>query len=410
MKHSWFFLLLLHMGGLEASAKAACAPLKSYQEILACAEARSPEVQSAELEVERSKIQVDAAGQWRNPELSVETFQGKVAGEKRSETDISLGVPIEIGGKLSAKTAMAQGGVAMTEAKLYETRAKVKAQVLLKLHRLRQVVHEQHIATEAIGTFSKLVTQYGSRPGLSPEQQVSLSVYRLSRSDYDLKRSSAADEIVSLESFFQLNLGVSLDEIKSALPQSPKSWPKLGASKAARSSPRQRILEAELEASKAELSLARSEAWPILTVGPSLKMLEEGGRSDSLVGFNMSLPLPVFNLNGGARAASGAQVRLSEAKRQMGLREEQLKREELRKIYEQAVRSLETSISHEEIERRHLESERLFTRGLVPSSLVIEAHRTSFELEKSRHERELAALSALLDLYTLEGTILEVNL
>lgn len=411
MRRPWFISLLLSLlSSLTAAAETSCPPPKAYQDLVACAEARSPEVQGAELELERSKAQVGAAGQWQNPELSAETFRGKFAGERREETDVSLGIPIEVGGRISARTSVAKGGVAVAEAKLYEAKAKVRSQIFLKLHRLRQVIHEQQIADEAIGTFSKLVTQYARRPGLSPEQQVSLSVFRLSRSDYDLKRSSAADEIVTLDSFFKLNLGLSAEQVKATLPQSPKTWPKLNPPKETRPSPQQQILQAELETSRAELSLAQSESWPTLTVGPSIKILSEGGQSDSLMGVNVSLPIPVFNLNGGARSAANAAVRVSETRRQVGLREQELKREELRKIYEQAVKSLEGSISHNEIEKRHLESERLFTKGVVPSSLVIEAHRTSFDLEKTRHEREITAFQALLDLYTLDGTILEAGL
>lgn len=410
MKYSWITVVALCVASAVASAQTPCAIPKSYQDLVACAEARSLEIQSAKLETERAQAQVRAAGQWQNPEISAETFQGKFAGERRSETDVALSIPVELGGKISARTAVANGGVAVSEAKLFEVRAKVRAQTLLKLHRLRQVIHERQIADEAIDTFSKMVKQYARRPGLSPEQQVSLSVFRLSRSDYDLKRSSAADEIVSLDSFFKLNLGLSSEQIISALPQSPKHWPKLSAPKQMQTSPQLQILQAELETSKAELSLAQREAWPTLRLGPSMKLLEEGGQSDSLLGVNLSFPIPIFNANGGARAAASAAVRISDTKKQLGTRELELKREELTRIYEQAVKALEGSVSHEEIERRHAESEVLFTKGVISSSLVIEAHRTSFDLERTRHEREITALSALLDLYTLDGDILEVNL
>ena len=60
--------------------------------------------------------------------------------------------------------------------------------------------------------------------------------------------------------------------------------------------------------------------------------------------------------------------------------------------------------------RRHEQAEKLFIKGVVTSSIVIETHRTSYELERSRHERELKALESMLSLYAIDGTIMEVEL
>lgn len=388
----------------------ACKPSSPFQELLACAEAQAPEVQSAELELARAKAQVSAAGQLRNPEFALETFQGNINGEKREETDLSLGIPIELGGKISARTSAANAGVTLSEARLYQARAKVRSELVTKLHRLRQVLHEGQIAEEAIGTFSKLIQQFASRPALSPEQQLSSSVFRLSKGEYDLKRSATQDEILELDSYFRLHTGLGVDSLKSSLPQIYKTWPRVAAPTSAKASPEVRIQQSELDLALAELESAQSEAWPTLTIGPSMKVLNEAGAKNNLMGLNLSLPLPVFNTNGGGRAVGRAGVELSKTKQSFVLREQLLRRETAVKIYEQTVKSLETSISHEEIERRHVDAEKLFLKGVVPSALVIETHRTSFELEKVRHERELKAIETLLEIYTIDGTILENNL
>lgn len=391
-------------------AQSDCKELSRYHAVVECAESRSPEIQSALLEVEKANAEIKAGRQWRNPEFSAEHFQGKVGANDQSETDLAFGIPIELGGKISAKTALARGELAVTEATLAELRAKVRSQAVLKLHRLRQVLHEEEVINEAIGTFSKLVAQYSKRPGLSPEQQISLSVYRLSKSEYELKKAAVVDELLVLNSYFQLAVGANIEQIKKALPEGPKSWPAVSATKSEKPSSRQRVLKAELDAANAGLSVAQSEAWPTVTLGPSFKMLSEAGQSSQLMGVNLSFPIPLFNFNGGAKAAAAASVRLSEVKQEFGLREQGLKREELRKVYEQSVTVLTGSLSHQEIEKRHIDAERLFARGVVPSSLVIEAHRVAFELEKTRHERELKALETLFDLYAIDGKILEVSL
>lgn len=411
MRRIYLFALAWFACLNQTYANAICKEtLDSYQDIIACAEAKSPDVQSSKIEVERAATQIQVAGQWRNPDLSAETFQGRFGSESRSETDFSLSVPIELGGKISARTDVARRLVSVAEARLLETRAKVRSEVFLKLHRLRQVLHEQEIIDEAISTFSKLITQYSNRPTLSPEQRVSLSVYQLSRSDYDLKRSETVDEILALDAYFKFKVGLPIEQFKKILPESPKSWVSLKTENSKGLSPQRRIFEAELAAANAELSLARSEAWSTLSIGPSLKMLKEGGQSDSIFGLNIGFQLPLFNTNAGGKASASAGLRLAEARQNLGLREQDLRREQLLKTYEQSVRTLSTSLSHREIEKRHSDAERLFTRGIVPSALVIEAHRTSLDLEKTRHARELKALESLLDIHTIEGTILEVNL
>lgn len=383
--------------------------IASYQEAARCAEGRSPEVQKALLAMERAKSQVSAANQWRNPELSVDSFHGTKASERSSETEISLGVPIELGGKIFARTAVAEGGVAKAEAELFEARAKVRSTTLLKLHRLRQLIHEQEVIEESISTFSKLVSQYSKRLKLSPEQEMTVAVFRMSKSEYDLKKVETLDELLSLDSYLKVALGTSIEALKQNLPASPKTWPKIDPNATPANSPRLKLAQAELATALAELSLAQSESWPTLTVGPSVKIQSEAGRSDQLYGFNLSFPLPVFNLNGPGRVAAAAGVKLAETGKSLALVELEKFREELARTYQQSISVLASTLSHQEIEKKHRDIERLFLRGIVPSALVIEAHRTFVELEKSRNARELKALESLMTIYTFDGKTPEIN-
>ena len=405
------FLVPLLFAPIVGFAQADCRlAAGSYQNLLKCAEDRSPEIQNARLELEAAKNGVRAAGQWKNPELAAQSFRGKIGGDQRAETDLSLGVPVELGGKISARKEVAQGGVDLAEANLYRARTKVRSEVFLKLHRLRQLMHEREIIDESVKTFSKLIGQYNKRPGLSPEQQISTSVYQLALGDYQLKRNLNIEEEFALDSYFKFAAGVGVDVLSKAMPLAPKKWPTFTPAGKGAPSPQQLALRADVKTAKAQLSVAQSEAWPTLTVGPSVKMVEEMGRSDQMIGFNLSLPVPMFNINGGARAAASANVKSAEAREQFGLRQQDLLREELLKVYETSIKFLTESLSHEEIEKRHDAADKMFSRGIVPSALVIEAHRTSFDLERARHEREIRAFEALLALYAIDGTMLEVSL
>lgn len=394
----------------SAGAQEPCGTkIQTYQEVLRCAEEKSPEVKTARLALERARAQVDAASQWKNPELAAESVYGSSESESISETELSLGFPLELGGKRPARAAFAQGGAAEAEAVLLEAQARVRGAALLKLHRLRQTLHELEVIEESIATFTKLLTQYGRRPKLSPEQELSRAVFRMARSDYELKKTAVLDEVESLDTYLKTNLGTDIESLKKGLPPTPKAWPDLGSELMVTGSPRLKTLAAELQTAQAELSLANSEAWPTLTIGPSLKLQSEAGRSERLYGLNLSFPLPLFNMNGPGRAAATTGVKLAEVRKNVALVEQQRLVEELSRTYKNSVEVLASTLSHQEIEKKHADIERLFLRGTVPSALVIEAHRTFVELEQSRNERELKALEALVGIYTLTGEIPEVT-
>lgn len=408
--HSMAFAITVFIG-LSAFANTDCKKdIKSYLDLISCAEKRSPIVQDAELELIRSKEQIKASTQWKNPELSAQSFSGKINSQKVSETDISLGIPIELGGKISARGNLAESESHLADALLFESRSQIKTEVLLKLHRLRQLLHEQEIIDESISTFSKLVNQYAKRPSLSPEQQMNSAVFQMSKGDYELRKSESMDELLQLEAYFKLHLGLSIETVKKALPPSVTAWPAIKETKTSQLSPAMRRQQAQLDAARASLSMAESESWPTLTFGPSVKLQEEDGQRNNLYGFNISLPLPLFNANGSGRSAARAQVDLSQNQKEIGLNEQELKKEELLKTYDQIVKVLKTSLSHDDIEKRHQQIERQFQKGVIPSSLVIEAHRTMLDLERSRHSREIKAIESFMMIHTIEGTILEVQL
>lgn len=386
-------------------AQSECAKLVDYKSVIKCAEQRSPKVKAGLLELEKIRANSHSAAQWNNPELSAESYQ--------DETQIHLGVPIEFG-KVSSRKAVAQGELLRAQAELLQIRHRVKSEIYLKLHRLRQVLHEQEILDEAVGTFSKLVKQYARRPKLSPDQELSMSVFQLSKSEYELKRASNQDEFLALNSYLKLVIGPTgsdiKNDIKDLVPDVPTSWPVVKENGEVESSPEGQILDSTLESAKGRASLAQSEAWPTLTVGPSVKWVDEPGRKDELYGFNVSLPLPIFNWNQGARSAAHSEVSLNEFQKKSGLEALKLKRSELYEVYSLSVKVLSESLSHSQIEKKHVKAERLFLKGVVPSALVIETHRTTYELEKVRHERELKALEALLGIYNLDGNLLEMDL
>lgn len=186
MKTSVFvFCVAVIIGSPTYAAESSCQGISNYQGIVTCAEGRSPDIQRAESEVKRAKAQTDAAAQFLNPNLDVQSVSGKDDVGRKSETELTLTVPVELGGKRSARKGLAQGELAEAEAKLYAAKATVRSQIYLSLHRLRQLISERKLIDESVTTFQKLVQTYQKRPARSPEQEVTLSVFRISQSDFE---------------------------------------------------------------------------------------------------------------------------------------------------------------------------------------------------------------------------------
>ncbi|MBS1970346.1 MAG: TolC family protein [Bdellovibrionales bacterium] len=402
-------MTLAPMGALAVEDP--CVAVNNANQMVLCAESRSPEVLKAESYLNSKKAAVGQSSQLLNPELSSEYVAGKNSGQNQSEFDVSLAFPIEVGGGRSARKSLAESEVKKAEAELTKVRAEVRKQVILHLTRLRQLYEEAEMVDESIAVFSKLVRQYQQRPKLSPEQEVTVEVFDLAKSDYVFKKQEIIEEITKIDSFFKLSLGKPLADFKLNLPARVKNWPEISEkSEKINSSPLLAIYEAEVGMSQAELAKARSEVFPALSVGPSMKRVSDGDVTSSQVGINFSMPLPLLSLNQGGRATAAANVKTAEVRRDFALTELHNLRETLFKQYVSSVRLLKASSSGLSQEKRHKKIEGHFYRGLVPSSLVIEAHRSLVEFEKTRNERELKTLENYLDIRFIDGEAMEFAL
>jgi cobalt-zinc-cadmium efflux system outer membrane protein len=74
--------------------------------------------------------------------------------------------------------------------------------------------------------------------------------------------------------------------------------------------------------------------------------------------------------------------------------------------YEAAVATLKRATGRKELRSQHERVEDFFQRGLISSSLVIEAHRQMLEFARSRHEQELTAIRALWRIRAIDGDVL----
>lgn len=104
-----------------------------------------------------------------------------------------------------------------------------------------------------------------------------------------------------------------------------------------------------------------------------------------------------------------ANAGLMRAEQSLELRKRELgqQRKILLNQYQKSSKALKESVSLTDIEKKHKSVERQFERGVISSSLVIEAHRQMVDFTKSQNELELNALESLWRLKALDGSLFE---
>lgn len=403
-----FLLLYLFIPSAAMAAVERCA-MQTTQDVLSCALKRHPEVARAEAALRAAAAAESAARQIPNPDFSAESASFSDAAQPALKLEAAYLHPFEIGGKRSGRVRQARAGKRLAEANLRIAREEALLQTLLSLHRLRQLRVEEKATEESRKTFAQIVESYRSRLQRNPEQETSFHVFRMARSDYDLRAAALRQEKERLKAGLELATQAAFDDILTALPAETRDWPVVRKDVSAAGGAHQQAL-ALVGLSQAERGLAQSQAWPDVRVGPRVEVESGRGQEATGVGASLALPLPLYQRNQGGRSAAKARVEESQIHLQQTERELNSQRAAWTAAYEEAVRAYRQAPSAEEIEKNHETVERLFQRGVVPAPLVIEAHRQMVDLTKARHEQELRALEALWTIRVIEGRALEESL
>jgi cobalt-zinc-cadmium efflux system outer membrane protein len=390
----------------------ACSRLGSPQDVIDCALSNHPEAQRARLSNLQAENLEDAASQRPNPEIAGKSVLGSSLGDDVINHEVNLAHTVELGGKRGARMDKALAEKETIAASSQRSREEVLLETLHSLYRLRQIQAELHTLDEALETFSRIQRQFRSRPRRTPEQDVSLGIFDIAEGDYQLRKAALEAELATHTREIELAIGREFEPSTNVLPPKQKNWPKFqdAAAPASFKGSAMNSVRAGLKLAEAELSVAQSLSWPNLKIGPSFESQTSGPFTFQTYGVNLSFELPLFQINGGGRAV--ARTGLDLAERSLTLKERELsnQRKILLQKYDFSVKAVLASLTHAELEKKHRNTDALFARGIIPSSLVIEAHRQIVDFTKNQNEQELTALEALWRVYVLEGRAFEEKL
>ena len=290
-------------------------PALTLDEALAAAGATAPATEAASAGIAAARANRTTAGLRPNPvaQGQVENVVGSGAyrGLRSAETTIGVALPIELGGKRSARVAVAnaqlsraelQAAVAIADVKLQVTQLYVEA--IAAQRRLTHARDQERIAGDALRAASVRV-----RAGrASPLEEQRADVARVNAAAY-VERTDrlAAAARANLARRIARPIDGALDDaLLDRLPAAtygPEVAPSAAGTLALAAA------DADLTIADAGVRLARANRVPDLNIGPALRRLE--ATNDTAAVFSVSIPIPLFNNGRAAVAQAHAQRRVT---------------------------------------------------------------------------------------------------
>ncbi len=302
----------------EAPVVSPAAPF-SLERALELAGASAPSIEAASAGVRAAEAARTVAGYRPNPTIVAETENvagsGQYRGLRSAETTAGLALPIELGGKRSARIAVAEAqgsraqiaaAIAAADLRLAVTQAYVEA--VAAERRLATARDQAGIAREALRAASVRV-----RAGrASPIEEQRADVVRIN-AEAAVERGERL-AIVARDNLAR-RIGQPItgpldiawfDRVEGygpALPREPGGTLALAAA------------QADVTTAAAQVRLARTQRVPDVTVSASARRLE--ATNDVAAVFGVSIPFPVFNRGTAAVIQASAQADQAEALRRV---------------------------------------------------------------------------------------------
>jgi len=269
----------------------------------------NPALAAAGYQVEAADARMAQAGRWANPELEfdVENFGGRddLRGFESTESTLLISQSLQIGGKIKRGRKVAESDVAIAgrdrESVVLDVRALTTAafySVLTAQERLALSRELLDLAQTFADTVDARVEAGKVSPVEATRAKMEVAAVRV-----HLIRATRALEVarVRLSSMW----GASNADFRHAAGKLPRpvdrpAWSELRG--LVESTPDMRALGHQLERSERVVALEKSFRIPDLTVAAGPRRFSETGDSAWVAG--ISLPLPVFDSNRGARRAA----------------------------------------------------------------------------------------------------------
>ena len=359
------------------------------------------ELTAARLDLERGRARLRQAGLRPNPTIDLEHTTGRLTGSP-DERDLSVGValPLELGGRRQRRLDVAEAELAATEAEVADRERRLAHEVLGAYADALAALRELQITNDLqdLDVQTTRVVRTRVEKGDAPNLELNLLLVEVDRlrSRRALVEGRMNAALVTLGNLIGAppTEGLAVSTPTGTQPIDPSQVPSTldaAIDAALRQRPDLRLARLNELTTQAGLRLARAQAFPEVTVSGKFianrttNNLPTGlvpvPTDDRLLAFGVSIGLPMFNTNQGAKAEAAVAIRQAQIRRE---------------FTEQVVRAEVTSAF------RRLEAARaavtVFEQGVINRSTDnVRVIRAAYELGEFRVTDLITEQRRLLD-------------
>ncbi|MBC7908967.1 MAG: TolC family protein, partial [Pyrinomonadaceae bacterium] len=305
------------------------------------------EMAAVRLDIERARARLRQAGLRPNPTIDFEQTTGRLTGSAgESETSIGVSLPLELGGQRGRRIELAQAELEAIEAEVADRERRLAGEVLTAYAEALTALRELEITEGLTDLDVKTVVIVQARVNEGETAPIELNLLRAEverlRSRRALVEGRLRVSLLRLKSLAGIPPDEPLrlrEEIQTpGLPQPPASL-EAAIDIALRTRPDLRLARLTEEVAQAGFRLARSQSAPEVTAFTRYTLSRSAfddtpvgvlRDKDRLLTFGVSVGIPVFNRNQGAKEEAKVTIAQARTRREFA---EQVVRSEVASAY-----------------------------------------------------------------------------
>lgn len=380
----------------------------------------NPELRSTEAEIAIATGDRRTAGQWKNPEVSLEygkrsvrNSTGEVTGEGTTRS-ASITQTFEFPGKGSLRKAIADKNVQIAELGLEQFKLALEYKARLLLFQLKASEIKSQIAQEMSDQATEQIELLKKRSvagvqGLLDLRIIEANLIETKKAAIEAKQNhnNLLSDFNSLRGVLQnkhidLSFALSPPTIKTNIGKLIED---------AQVNNRQlQIRSLELERATQEVSAARLDAAPDFSVGPFFSQ-DRAGDKEVNVGIGLSFPLPLWNFNRGQVDSAKGRLTQTDALQQKSQAEVATEITKQFKNYSILEKQLKEFHPEFLTDIRHAATiaDRHYRLGSIGVQTYLEMQRQYLNTYSTYYDEIISAYESLYDLELLTGGHLEIH-
>lgn len=397
----------------------------SLTEIVKRAFENNGQIKIARLEVDKAKARLTQAGLRANPTLEVEQETGRFVGSPGDrELSVGVSIPLDIYRQRGRRLDVARADITLKEAELLATKRDLSGQIFAAYAEALAAVREAQVIDELLGLDTETVrfVQIRVNEGETPPLELSLlqtEVERL-RSRRHLIEGRMQAAFTKLKYFAGVPYAEPLqlrEQISTAsLPLLPPTI-ETGIAVGLKNRPEIRLAELDEQLASAGLRLIRSQSKPDVAVNTRYAQGRAGfddprgefSQRDRSLTIGVSIGLPIFDRNQGAKAEAEIAIRQAQERRFFA---EQVVKNEIIMAFQRidaakrALGVLETAVLPRSLENIAT-IRRVYELGELKITDLIAEQRKLLDANRDLTETLTERYRAQADLFIALGLILE---